>query len=82
MNKVLDTAPTPSTPDKAYRSGQTGFSAWRLRLPLLPALIFVLGVTQIPFVITLYYSMQRWNMVSTRPPRFAGDCTNFGHVSV
>lgn len=45
-------------------------SAWARRLPLLPALLFVIGVTQVPFVITLYYSLQRWNLVSTRPPRF------------
>lgn len=45
-------------------------SAWSRRLPLLPALIFVLLVTQLPFVITLYYSLQRWNLVSTKAPRF------------
>lgn len=43
---------------------------WWDRLPLLPALIFVFLVTQLPFVITLYYSLQRWNLVSTTPPRF------------
>lgn len=43
---------------------------WWDRLPLLPALILVLLVTQLPFVITLYYSLQRWNLVSTNAPRF------------
>ena len=43
---------------------------WWLRLPLLPALGLVLLVTQLPFVITLYYSLQRWNLVSTTAPRF------------
>lgn len=46
--------------------------AWRRRAPLLPALILVLAVTQIPFVITLYYSMFRWNLVSTAARRFVG----------
>lgn len=45
-------------------------SGWWLRLPLLPALVWVLLVTQLPFIITLYYSLQRWNLVSTRPPRW------------
>ncbi len=43
---------------------------WWDRLPLLPALIFVISVTQLPFVITFYYSLQRWNLVSTNAPRF------------
>jgi sorbitol/mannitol transport system permease protein len=43
---------------------------WWNRLPLLPALVVVLCVTQLPFVITLYYSLLRWNLVSTSAPRF------------
>ena len=43
---------------------------WALRAPLLPALVVVLLITQLPFVLTLYFSLQRWNLVSTRPPRF------------
>lgn len=45
-------------------------SVWVRRLPLLPALVFVVTVTQVPFVITIYYSLQGWNLVSTRAPRF------------
>lgn len=52
---------------RARRRFATG---WWNRLPLLPALIFVILVTQLPFVITLYYSLQRWNLVSTTAPRF------------
>lgn len=36
---------------------------WRRRAPLLPALIFTIIVTQIPFILTLYYSVQSWNLV-------------------
>jgi len=36
---------------------------WRRRGPLLPALIFTIIVTQIPFLLTLYYSLQSWNLV-------------------
>ncbi|MDQ0472579.1 carbohydrate ABC transporter permease [Labrys wisconsinensis] len=64
-------------------------SAWARRLPLLPALLFVVAVTQVPFVITVYYSVQRWNLVSTNAPRFvwfrnfvaaAGDAVFLGAV--
>ncbi len=33
---------------------------WRRRLPLLPALIYIVVVTQIPFVVTLWYSFQNY----------------------
>ncbi|MGC0367166.1 sorbitol/mannitol transport system permease protein [Rhodococcus sp. 27YEA15] len=36
---------------------------WRRRGPLLPALIFMIVVTQVPFLFTLYYSTQSWNLV-------------------
>jgi len=37
---------------------------WQRRLPLLPALIYIIVVTQIPFVLTLWYSFQSyfWNV--------------------
>ncbi|WP_433785424.1 carbohydrate ABC transporter permease [Actinomycetospora sp. CA-101289] len=36
---------------------------WRRRAPLLPALVFTIVVTQIPFLLTLFYSLQSWNLV-------------------
>ncbi len=39
---------------------------------LLPALIFVIVVTQIPFVFTLYYSTQSWNLVRPDSRAFVG----------
>jgi sorbitol/mannitol transport system permease protein len=47
--------PRPRTISKA--------EGWRRRGPLLPALIFAIVVTQIPFLFTLYYSTQSWNLV-------------------
>ncbi|UXN57801.1 carbohydrate ABC transporter permease [Phyllobacterium zundukense] len=64
---------SPSTPQSGTRTGlkrNAFLQGWWDRLPLLPALIVVLLVTQLPFVITLYYSLQRWNLVSTTAPRF------------
>ena len=45
---------------------------WRRRGPLLPALIFLIVVTQIPFLFTLYYSTQSWNLVRPGSREFNG----------
>ncbi|BAH50749.1 carbohydrate ABC transporter permease [Rhodococcus opacus] len=45
---------------------------WRRRGPLLPALIFMIVVTQIPFLFTLYYSTQSWNLVRPGSRSFVG----------
>jgi sorbitol/mannitol transport system permease protein len=36
---------------------------WLRRLPLLPALVYVILVTQIPFLLTIYYSFFSWNLL-------------------
>ncbi len=46
---------------------------WRRRGPLLPALIFMIVVTQIPFLFTLYYSTQSGTW-SDRGPRPSSAC--------
>ena len=53
-------APPPITSKRDRISRAEG---WRRRGPLLPALIFMIIVTQIPFIVTLYYSTQSWNLV-------------------
>ena len=45
---------------------------WLRRLPVLPALIYVILVTQVPFVLTIFYSLQHWNLLNPEPPRFTG----------
>ncbi|MCG5431041.1 sugar ABC transporter permease [Mycobacterium sp. MYCO198283] len=45
---------------------------WRRRGPLLPALIFMIVVTQIPFLFTLYYSTLSWNLVRPDSGEFVG----------
>jgi sorbitol/mannitol transport system permease protein len=57
---VVDTttllAPEPRVrPREASRR-----EAWQRRLPLLPALIYIVVVTQIPFLVTLWYSFQSY----------------------
>ena len=38
------------------RAGDPFSSPWRRRLPLLPALLFTIAVTQLPFLVSIYYS--------------------------
>jgi len=46
--------------------------AWARRLPLLPAFIYVFLVTQVPFVLTIYYSFFSWNLLKPGSFQFAG----------
>ncbi|GHF86656.1 sorbitol/mannitol transport system permease protein [Amycolatopsis bartoniae] len=46
--------------------------AWARRAPLLPALLFTIVVTQIPFVLTVIYSFQSWNLVRPGSQHFVG----------
>lgn len=46
--------------------------AWRRRAPLLPALVFTIAVTQIPFLLTIVYSLQSWNLVRPGSQHFVG----------
>jgi sorbitol/mannitol transport system permease protein len=46
--------------------------AWRRRLPLLPALLFIILLTQVPFVLSIYYSLTDWTVVPPGPREFVG----------
>jgi sorbitol/mannitol transport system permease protein len=46
--------------------------AWLRRLPLLPAFVYVVVVTQIPFLLTIYYSFFSWNLLKPGSFKFAG----------
>ena len=45
---------------------------WKRRLPILPALIFTIAVTQIPFLFTLFYSLTEWRLDTPDPREFIG----------
>src|ERR1700716_2955314 len=45
---------------------------WLGRLPLLPAFIYVVLITQIPFALTVYYSFFSWNLLKDNSFKFAG----------
>jgi sorbitol/mannitol transport system permease protein len=51
-------------------------SPWRRRLPLLPALLFAIAVTQLPFLVSIYYSFtnlkDRTQSLIPEPTRYVG----------
>ncbi|MCU1563991.1 MAG: sugar transporter permease [Arthrobacter sp.] len=58
-------------PSKNAKSRERAL-AWARRAPLLPALIFLIIVTQLPFVVTLIISFLSWNSLSPDKTAFAG----------
>jgi sorbitol/mannitol transport system permease protein len=62
--------PPPSGGTTTKRSARS--EGWVRRAPLLPALVFTIVVTQIPFLLTLYYSLQSWNLVRPGSQHFVG----------
>jgi sorbitol/mannitol transport system permease protein len=47
-------------------------SSWRQRLPLLPALLFTILLTQVPFVMSIWYSLTNWKVIPPSPRKFTG----------
>jgi sorbitol/mannitol transport system permease protein len=58
MTVIEDLAPSPKVEVRPRGAGRR--ERWLTRLPLMPALIYVVVVTQIPFLVTLWYSFQNY----------------------
>ena len=70
MANVIESAPAVRQGRAGTkRAGQPGAGSWIRRVPLVPALVFMFLVTQIPFILTLYYSFQRYNLNFPTAPR-------------
>ena len=58
------------------KQGDPFSSPWRRRLPLLPALIFLILITQLPFLVSIYYSLtnlkDKTQSLIPEPTRFVG----------
>lgn len=68
MVNVIDSP--PAVPEvHVRRAGRASGGSWIRRTPLVPALVFMFLVTQFPFVLTLYYSFQKWNLNFPDSPR-------------
>ena len=66
------TAPPKTAPPPARPRKSTGVSKWKRRIPLLPALVFTIIVTQLPFVATLVISTFQWNILKPGERHFVG----------
>ncbi|WP_375479849.1 carbohydrate ABC transporter permease [uncultured Jatrophihabitans sp.] len=62
------------------RSRRWGKESWVRRAPLLPALVFMIIVTQLPFVATLIISFMNWSAQPTAPGRSFAGFANFKEV--
>src|SRR5947207_843220 len=61
---------TPSIQPKVTRRQLS--ESWRRRLPLLPALLIMILLTQVPFVMSIYYSLTDWKVVPPEPRNYIG----------
>jgi len=72
----VSTAAATATLKAKGKVGDPFSSAWRRRLPLLPALVYVIVITQLPFVVSVYYSFtnlkDRTQSLIPEPTRFVG----------
>ena len=70
-------ATTSTAPSRA--PGPKPASRWKRRAPLLPALIFTIVVTQLPFLVTIVISSLNWNVLRPNERSFAF-LSNYGTV--
>src|SRR3954469_22232644 len=74
MSVALDTPRDRSRPAQSTRrsSALRRSGDWARRAPLLPALIFTIVLTQLPFLVTLVISFMNWNAYYPDERSFAG----------
>jgi sorbitol/mannitol transport system permease protein len=72
-------APVASTAPQARPRPDRRKQGWVRRAPLLPALVFTVIVTQLPFLFTLWYSLQSWSLVRPGSEHFVG-LSNYADV--
>jgi sorbitol/mannitol transport system permease protein len=68
----MATATTTADPGQRGTRELSRSEKWRRRGPLLPALVFTIVVTQIPFLVTLAISFLNWNVLQPGQKNFLG----------
>lgn len=76
---LTKTARPAAAPPRAAAAPPNRIRAWATRAPLLPALVFMIVVTQLPFVATLVISFFDWNALYPDDRSFTG-FSNYGDV--
>jgi sorbitol/mannitol transport system permease protein len=69
---AVPTLPANTSTTDAARRAMIRRQAWARRAPLLPALGFTVLVTQLPFAITVWYSLNRWDFLKPGSFSFTG----------
>ncbi|WP_108666085.1 carbohydrate ABC transporter permease [Euzebya rosea] len=77
MSATISPTPSRSTPEGAVTHAEevrrlNRRDGWLRRLPLLPALLFTIVVTQVPFVLSLWYSLTDWTITPPTDQEFIG----------
>ena len=75
---VLTSAPRRVAP--AHTTERRRVRGWLTRAPLLPAMVFTIVVTQIPFLLTLWYSFQDYNLNHPNRPKNFPTLANYQAV--
>src|SRR5690606_30649001 len=78
MTRVQAAAPSRPSVDPRVRA-RSRADGWKRRFPLLPALVFAIVVTQLPFLLTIWFSLHSWNLLRGEEPRFVG-LANFAQM--
>jgi sorbitol/mannitol transport system permease protein len=66
---VIDTPVAPPQVVSRPAARRRTQESWIRRVPLVPALVFMFVVTQIPFLLTLWYSFQKYDLNYPTAPR-------------
>ena len=61
MTAVISRKASASVPPTKPASTLSSAAKWALRAPLVPALVFMFLVTQLPFLVTIVVSFMNWN---------------------
>ncbi|MGH3738828.1 MAG: carbohydrate ABC transporter permease [Micromonosporaceae bacterium] len=76
---AVDALPVAAPTRRPVKGRRTVGERWRRRTPLLPALVFAIVLTQLPFLLTLYYSTRSENLLRPGSDEFVG-LANYGKV--
>jgi polyol transport system permease protein len=80
VNEQVLTSQAVELRAKAPKIKKWGKQSWVRRAPLLPALVFMIIVTQLPFVATLIISFMNWSAQPDAPGKSFAGLTNFKQV--
>lgn len=77
---ATEDTPPPHVPERrAGPARRARAEGWSRRAPLLPALVFAVIVTQLPFLVTIWFSLHSWNLLRGEEPTFVG-LANFSQM--